>query len=387
MEQNHHMKPRGASCKPKRIQGVFVTYLKDVTTLVVGTGPAGVLAAYYAAKKGSVLMIDTFTLPRDKSCGGMIHPLSQNILNEIAPMPKELLLDPPSVQFRFNDWDRQIIKNVDLHFLNVDRIPYDEWMMSLLPETVEVMDATSFVRHEVNADGRLISSLRKHGGAEVQVISDHIVGADGPRSTVRKSINLPAYKRYITVQDYCKREGDIDPAFDCFYFAGIHGFAAGYIIPKDERILVGCIYFPNTRRAHEKQDKILARLRERLPIGESIKREGWIAPRHNTADDVGWGKVEGKGVILLAGEAGGFISPTSGEGISWALDTGKNAGQTIASYDDPQKMLDNYKQQTLHLKTDIGRRLKIYPFMTSKMGKKFAKYIPEFIISRVTQNL
>lgn len=364
-----------------------MTYLKDVTTLVVGTGPAGVLAAYYAAKKGSVLMIDTFTLPRDKSCGGMIHPLSQNILNEIAPMPKELLLDPPSVQFRFNDWDRQIIKNVDLHFLNVDRIPYDEWMMSLLPETVEVMDATSFVRHEVNADGRLISSLRKHGGAEVQVISDHIVGADGPRSTVRKSINLPAYKRYITVQDYCKREGDIDPAFDCFYFAGIHGFAAGYIIPKDERILVGCIYFPNTRRAHEKQDKILARLRERLPIGESIKREGWIAPRHNTADDVGWGKVEGKGVILLAGEAGGFISPTSGEGISWALDTGKNAGQTIASYDDPQKMLDNYKQQTLHLKTDIGRRLKIYPFMTSKMGKKFAKYIPEFIISRVTQNL
>jgi len=372
-------------------KGVPVSYLRDVTTLVVGTGPAGVLAAYYAAEKGPVLMIDTFTLPRDKSCGGMIHPLSQNILNEISPMPESLLLDPPSVQFRFNDWDRQIIKNVDLHFLNVDRIPYDEWMMSLLPDTVEVMDSTSFTKHEVATDadneGRLVSTLRKHGGELVHVISDHIVGADGPRSTVRKSIDLPAYNRYITVQDYCKREGDIDPAFDCFYFAGIRGFAAGYIIPKDDRVLVGCIFFPNTRRAHELQDKILDRLRERLPIGESLKREGWIAPRHKTADDVGWGMVSGKGVVFLAGEAGGFISPTSGEGISWALDTGKTVGQIIAQHDDPQEMIDAYRTQTMRLKKDIARRLKIYPFMTSKTGKKLAKYIPEFVISKVTQNL
>ena len=363
------------------------THARDISTLVVGTGPAGVLAAYYAAEKGPVLIIDTFTLPRDKSCGGMIHPLAQNILNEIEAVPESLLLDPPTVQFRFNDWDRQIIKNVDLHFLNVDRIPFDEWMMSLLPENVEVMDATSFVGHKVDSNGRLVSKLRKHGGEIIHVISDHIVGADGPRSTVRKSIDLPAYNRYITVQDYCKREGDIEPVFDCFYFEGIRGFAAGYIIPKDDRVLVGCIYFPNTRRAHECQDKILARLRERLPIGESLKREGWIAPRHRTADDVGWGKVDGKGAVLLAGEAGGFISPTSGEGISWALDTGKTVGQVIAQYDDPQKMLDSYQEQTLRLKTDIGRRLKIYPFMTSKMGKKMAKFIPEFVISRVTQNL
>jgi len=364
-----------------------VTHPKEITTLVVGTGPAGVMAAYYAAAKGPVLMIDTFTLPRDKSCGGMIHPLSINILDQIEPVPESLLLDPPTVQFRFNDWDRQIIKNVDLHFLNVDRIPFDEWMMGLLPDNVEVMDATSFVKHEVLEDGRLQSTLRKHGGETAHVVSDHIVGADGPRSTVRKSIDLPAYNRYITVQDYCKREGDIEPFFDCFYFAGIRGFAAGYIIPKDDRVLVGCIYFPNTRRAHESQDKILTRLRERLPIGESIKREGWIAPRHKTADDVGWGKVEGKGAILLAGEAGGFISPTSGEGISWALDTGKTVGQIIAAHDNPQMMLDTYRQQTIRLKKDIARRLKFYPFMTSKSGKKFAKYIPEFVISRVTQNL
>ena len=362
-------------------------HLRDVTTLVVGTGPAGVMAAYYAAEKGPVLMIDTFTLPRDKSCGGMIHPLSINILNEIAPVPDELLLDPPTVQFRFNDMDRRIIKNCDLHFLNVDRIPFDEWMLSILPDSVEIMDATQYRTHEVLPDGRLQSTLRKHGGEEVLVVSDHIVGADGPRSTVRDEIDPPPYNRYVTVQDYCKREGAIDPFFDCFYMAGFEGFAAGYIIPKDDRVLVGCIYFPKTKRAHEIQDRILDRLRERLPIGESIKREGYIAPRHNSADDVAWGKVEGKGAVFLAGEAGGFISPTSGEGISWAMDTGKQVGQIIAKYDNPQVMIDTYRNQTMRLKKDIARRLKVYPFMTSDWGKKVTKYIPEALISRVTQHL
>jgi len=353
----------------------------------VGTGPAGVMAAYHAAPAGSVLMVDTFTLPRDKSCGGMIHPLSTNILNEIAPVPKSLLLDPPQVQFRFNDWDRQIVKNVDLHFLNVDRIPFDEWMMTLLPDNVEVMDATSFVTHEVLPDGRLKATLRKHGGALKHVVCDHIVGADGPRSTVRKAIDLPAYNRYITVQDYCKREGDIEPVFDCFHFAGIPEFAAGYIIPKDDRVLVGLIYFPNTKRAHELQDKALDKLRERLPIGASLKREGWIAPKHNSAEDVSCGMVSGNGAVLLAGEAGGFISPTSGEGISWALDTGRLAGKVIAKYDNAADMLRSYEDQSAHLKRDIARRLRFYPFMTSKMGKKFAKYIPEPVISHFTQNL
>jgi len=348
------------------------------------------MAAYYAAARGPVLMVDSFTLPRDKSCGGMIHPLSQDILNEIEPVPESLLLDPPRVYFRYNDWDRRVIKNTDLYFLNVDRAPFDEWLLGLLPtgsEGVEIAGGTSFVDYEVLEDGRLQARLRQRGGEELQVCCDYLVGCDGPRSAVRASAGLPAFGRYITLQDYCKREGNIDPVFDCFHFGGIPEFAIGYIIPKDDRVLVGLVYFPETKKAHELQDKALAKLRERLPIGESLKREAWIAPKHQSARNISAGLVAGTGAVLLAGEAGGFISPTSGEGISWALATGKSAGQAIANHTDASDILAAHSAATKPLKRDIARRLRWYPFMITRWGKTLANYVPERIVSHFTHYL
>ena len=48
----------------------------------------------------------------------------------------------------------------------------------------------------------------------------------------------------------------------------------------------------------------------RCPLGESIKREAWVALSVRHTGDV----VPGDGRVLLAGEAGGFMSPTLGRG-------------------------------------------------------------------------
>jgi len=50
------------------------------TTVVAGSGPAGVMAAYQAAQRGPVLLVDAAALPRDKSCGGMLNEYSQEFL-------------------------------------------------------------------------------------------------------------------------------------------------------------------------------------------------------------------------------------------------------------------------------------------------------------------
>ena len=57
-------------------------------------------------------------------------------------------------------------------------------------------------------------------------------------------------------------------------------------------------------------------------LGRSVKREAAAALYVRTGEDT----VPGVGRVLLAGEAGGFMSPTSGEGISYALETGFQAG-------------------------------------------------------------
>ena len=131
----------------------------------------------------------------------------------------------------------------------------------------------------------------------------------------------------------------------------------------------------------------MAKLRERLPIGESLKREAWIAPRHKSARDIIPGAVAGNGVVLLTGEAGGYISPTSGEGISWALATGKSAGQAIAAHKDASDILAAHSTAAKPLQKDIARRLRWYPFMITRWGKTLANYVPEKIVSHFTHYL
>jgi flavin-dependent dehydrogenase len=353
----------------------------DVHTLVVGSGPAGFAAAYYAASAGSVLMIDAFTLPRDKSCGGMIHPLSLEILRDIARIPAEMLLDPSTVHFRYNDWDRDLIVDTDLAFLNVDRAPFDEWLLGHLPDEVTVRDATRYRSHRTREDGRL-EVVATQGARQLTIVCDFLVGADGARSAVRRNLGLGEFDKYISLQDFCLLEGEIAPAFDCFWTAEIDELAIGYVIPKSERVLVGLIYYPGTRQAHKLQDRALDILRERLPLGASIKREAWVAPKHRSIGDIS----PGAGRVLLAGEAGGYISPTSGEGISWALDSGRAAGRAIAA-GLGEDTLDAYTVRVEHLRRDIARRLWAFPVMNSRWGKTLMGHMPPSLISKATHYL
>ncbi|TLM97837.1 MAG: FAD-dependent oxidoreductase, partial [Actinobacteria bacterium] len=83
-------------------------------TIVVGAGPAGVMAARHAAARGDVLLLDAATLPRDKSCGGMLNEYSQGFLSAYGQLPRDLVLEPAWVNFRYHAWDRGIRKPTEL---------------------------------------------------------------------------------------------------------------------------------------------------------------------------------------------------------------------------------------------------------------------------------
>ena len=355
--------------------------LSAYDTIVVGAGPSGTMAALHAAQRGPVLLVHSAKLPRDKSCGGMINEYAQEFLAEYAEIPQDLFLDPHWVNFRYHDWDRSIKKPTELRFANVDRRGFDDWLMSLLPDTVTVSGATSLLSFAEDAEG--VECLLRNAEGDVRIRCENLIGCDGPRSTVRRALGIENVATYVTLQDFCVLDDPIEPYFDCIYMRDIgDSFGYAYVVPKGDVAIVGSVFYPRTKQPHIKHDQVLDLLRRELPLSESRKREAWVALSVRDPRDV----VTGRGRVLLAGEAGGFMSPTSGEGISYALNTGRLAGEAVGTT-SPTQALGVFSASSRHVAGNIERKLKWLPFMESRTGKYIAGFVPTPIVSKITKGL
>ncbi len=364
------------------VQPLAAPIREHYDTVVAGAGPAGVMAAREASARGSVLLVEPSQLPRDKSCGGMLHPDTQAFLAPFGPVPSDIILTPEHVSFRYVDWDRGIRKPTSTRFLNVDRPGFDSWLMTTLPANVDLVQGwglETFTQNEV-----VVRVTLSGVDGERRVLCHNLIGADGARSAVRRILGVGSVATYVTLQDWVTLDGEIAPFFDCIYVRDIGDcFAYSYVVPKGNTAIVGSVYYPKTRRPHEKQDYTLDVLRRAMPqLKETVRREAWVALQVRSMEDV----VCGKQRVLLAGEAGGFMSPTSGEGISYALRSGSLAGRAVAA-SEPHAALGAYAASARPLLRDIRRRLRFLPIMESNLGKYLGGLTPTPIVSYMTRGL
>jgi flavin-dependent dehydrogenase len=356
---------------------------KRYDTVVVGAGPAGVMSACEASHRGDVLLVDAAALPRDKSCGGMLHVVAQRFLDTYGPVPDGIVVEPRHVHFRYVDWDRGIRKATTLRFVNVDRAGFDDWLLKRhLPSEVEVAGSCAVEEFAQDGDGVVVTLRDGDGGTTVRC--ENLIGADGARSAVRRGLGIGAVATYVTIQDHVRLEGAIEPYFDCIYMRELgDAFAYAYLVPKGDTAIFGSVFYPRTKRPWEMQDRALGILRDAMPqLRETVKRESAAALYVRNRKDT----VPGIGRVLLAGEAGGFMSPSSGEGISYALETGLQAGLAIAT-NAPVEALSAYRDATEPIARDIRRRLRWLPFMESSCGKYLAGFAPTGLVDLVTQGI
>jgi len=304
--------------------------------IVVGGGPAGATLARLAGQRHRVLLLEQRPPARPggaataKVCGGLLAPDAQRALATLGlGLPGEVVCGPQLFAVRAIDAATGAERHYQRAYLNVDRGRFDAWLLGLAEAVgpgVTVWRGCRLRRLKVE-DGEVLLDVECLGGLSV-VRTRVLAGADGALSRVRRLAfpEAPDGDLYVAIQE---RLGLPAGAAQQASFTALFDAAAtdfyGWAIPKGDEVLVGAALRPGAA-APPGFERIKAALGAcGVPLGPVRAREGALLRRPGP-DDL----VLGGGPVALVGEAAGFISPTSAEGISWALRSGAALADALA---------------------------------------------------------
>ena len=289
---------------------------------IIGAGPAGSTLARLLGSRYRVLLVDRRQLgsaPRagglSKPCGGLLAPAAQaELARQGLGIPADVVAGPQLFAVRTLDLNADLERLYQRFYLNVDREAFDRWLVSLVPDRVETAFGWTLSELSSQPDGPFLRFTTSNGGI-VGVRAQLVVGADGASSLVRRLAfpAAPAPQRYSALQAEFAL-GHADPYYGAIFDSRLTDYY-GWTIPKGDRLLIGAA-FPAGPGVAEKFSALVDRVRHcGFGFAEEISRSSAMIARPMSLLHV----CPGNGDILLAGEAAGFISPSSAEGISYAL--------------------------------------------------------------------
>ena len=298
--------------------------MNQFDVIVVGGGPTGATAAHELAKAGKqVLLLDR--RGRIKPCGGAIPP----ILVREFDIPDALLEAKVTDARMISPASEKVDMSVGGWVGMVDREVFDEWLRERAAGAGATRIDGMFERVESTDQGPVVHYKDKATGEAETARAHYVIGADGARSRVARQCipgadKIPHVFAYHEIVKSPERgTGDFEPTrCDVYYQGDISPDFYGWVFPHGERTSIGM----GTANQGYSLRAATSRLRERAGLAgtETVRTEGAPIPlrpmrRWDNSRDV-----------VVAGDAAGVVAPASGEGIYYAMFTGKLAAGAVA---------------------------------------------------------
>ncbi|HCA87080.1 MAG TPA: hyaluronate lyase [Streptomyces sp.] len=330
--------------------------------VVVGAGPAGSSAAYAAAVAGRrVLLLEKAELPRYKTCGGGIVGPSRDALPPGFELPLRDRVH--AVTFSLNGRLTRTRRSRTMLFGLVNRTEFDQGLVEAA-EAAGAKVRTGAQVQRVEQHGTSVPDRRTAAvvlsGGEI-VLARAVVGADGSASRIgaHVGVKLDQVDLGLEAEIPVPRTVADDWAGRVLIDWGPMPGSYGWVFPKGDTLTVGVI---SARGEGAGTKRYLEEFIARLGLAGF---EPSISSGHLTrcrTDD----SPLSRGRVLVCGDAAGLLEPWTREGISFALRSGRLAGEwavrVAESHDavDARRQALNYAfaiKAGLGVEMSVGRRM------------------------------
>ena len=292
----------------------FITMTEyDIT--IIGSGPAGATLARLLAGKYRVLLIDK---SRPKCCGGLLAPDAQEMIAQLGlVLPDTVLQGPQLFSVLVHDFDNNLSRSYQRHYLNMNRDLFDQWLLSLVPANVDCTIPGRYLRCEPYAEAGRLTVHYSQNNVVMTAATRVLIGADGAFSSVRRQF-VPDHvdrEMYVAVQHWFE-PGLATSCYGAIFDREITDYYS-WTIPKGDRLIVGSA-IPAKSRVRERFALLIDKLRNiGLPLENEVFREAAQIVRPCSPRALC--PIVSELPVAMLGEAAGLISPSSAEGISYAM--------------------------------------------------------------------
>ena len=345
---------------------------EKVDVIVVGAGPAGATAARRCAGYGlKTILLEKERLPRVKPCaGGVTVAAARELGFDIPRKTIERQCTGLRILFRGVENEVRIPEPISLM---VNRSDFDQHLATMAVRAGALLsEAEECNAIEPESDRVVVRTGQRVLSAPV------VIGADGFFSRVRKLFR-PKFDqdeiRYCVLSHIPMSPQEIVSRFKNLITIHYGFISAGYawIFPKGSHLTVGA------GGALSQSRDLPNRFREFLALNHlnpNANIRGCFIPvsrwRHNMYTDR----------ILLVGDAAGLVDSFSGEGIRFAIASGKLAAETVITAhrkgDFTMQTLSEYQKRCWD---DFGRDLERSNHTTDLICKH-----PNLVFGTVVRN-